>query len=291
MKRFLAVICSCILTISASHAAPIWQGKLKHNNDDYLLGTIHLGDERFGTLSPAIKQIIDNVDVVVLELNLSKITPEQQQNVTLKYGLLPHGKTLKTELSPEVYQKTAEYLASQGLDIKQFAQFKPWLVGLTIVQLAYAKQGLDPQKGTDQQVFKYAKQQGKTIIGLETFEQQFSFFDQMLADNPQIKNDDLLLDTLTELEKYKDLPTEMVDAWLSADMQSFEKVYKQTLGDTPFDLVAEKVLLIDRNLDWKKQLKPILAQNKTLVAVGTLHFVGENSLIKLLPDPYQIIKP
>ena len=290
MKPIFAVLLTCLLSIQATHATPIWQQKTK-GADDYFLGTIHLGDERFGTLPPAIKRVIDKVDVVVLELDLSKITPAQQQNITFKYGLLPQGKTLKTELSPKVYQKVAEYLASQGMNIDQFAQLKPWLVGLTMVQLAYAKQGFDPQKGIDQQVYSYAKQQGKTIIGLETFEQQFSFFDQILNDNPDIRFDDLILDTLAELEEYEDLPAEMVDAWLNADLQSFEHIYNQTLGNTPFDLAAEKVLLTGRNLDWKKQLKPILAQNKTLVAIGTLHFVGNNSLLKLLPDSYQLVKP
>lgn len=290
MKRIFAVLLTCLLAIPTAHSTPIWQEKT-NGADDYFLGTIHLGDERFGTLPPAIKRVIDKVDVVVLELDLSKITPAQQQNITFKYGLLPKGKTLQTELSPKVYQKVAEYLASQGMNIDQFAQLKPWLVGLTMVQLAYAKQGFDPQKGIDQQVYNYAKQQGKTIIGLETFEQQFSFFDQILNDNPDIKFDDLILDTLTELEKYEDLPAEMVDAWLDADMQKFERIYKQTLGNTPFDLAAEKVLLTDRNLDWKKQLKPILAKNKTLVAVGTLHYVGKNSLLKLLPESYQLVKP
>lgn len=290
MKRILAVLFSYVLAVSSCFAAPLWQSISKHN-DDYLLGTIHLGDERFNTLSPDIKRIIDNVDVVVLELDLSKVTPSQQQDITLKYGLLPQGETLNTQLSPEVYQKTANYLSSLGMNIEQFAQLKPWLVGLTMVQLAYAKQGLDSHKGIDQQVFKYAKQKGKTIVGLETFEQQFSFFDQIFTDNPHITSDDLLLDTLKELDKYEDLPAKMVNAWLSADMQSFEQIYKQTLGDSPFDLAAEKVLLTNRNSNWQKQLDPILEQNKTLVAVGTLHFVGENSLIKLLPQPFQLIKP
>ena len=289
MRRILAVFLCCILT-AHTQAAPIWQSQ-NLKSDDYLLGTIHVGDERFQELPRQIKQIIDAVDVVVLELDLNQVTPAIQQDVTFKYGLLPQGKTLKTELSSEVYQKTASYLASQGMNIEQFAQLKPWLVGLTMVQLAYAKLGLDPQKGIDQQVFKYAKQKGKTIIGLETFEQQFRFFDQILTDNPHIKSDDLILDTLIELEKHKDLPAEMVNAWLNADMQSLETIYKQTLGESQFDFAAEKVLLTNRNLTWQKQLEPILEQNKTLVAVGTLHFVGENSLIKLMPQSYQLTKP
>ena len=268
-----------------SVAAPIWSNKNSQGND-YLVGTIHLGDNRFNGLPNAIKQAVDQVDIVVLELDLGALTPEQQQQLTLQYGLLPPGQTLATELSPEVYAKASQYLAGLGVNIEQFAAFKPWMLGLTMVQMAYMQQGLDANKGIDRQIYQYAKQQGKQVIGLETFAQQMQFFDQIIAGNDAISSNDLILDTLNELQNHAQLPQQMVSAWLKADMVSFDEIYKKTVGETKFDIQAQKVLLTDRNKNWQQQLDGMLKQNKVLVAVGTLHFVDPFALQTLLSDNF-----
>lgn len=268
-----------------SIAAPIWSNKSAQGND-YLVGTIHLGDNRFNVLPDAIKQAVDQVDIVVLELDLGALTPKQQQQLTLKYGLLPAGQTLATELSPQVYAKASQYLAGLGVNIEQFTAVKPWMLGLTMVQMAYIQQGLDANKGVDRQIYQYAKQQGKQIVGLETFAQQMQFFDHIISSNDAINSDDLILDTLNELQTHAQLPQQMVSAWLKADMASFDEIYKKTVGQTKFDLQAQKVLLTDRNKNWQQQLDGMLKQDKVLVAVGTLHFVGPYALQTLLSDRF-----
>ena len=282
MKALLPLL---LLVSSISQAEPLWSNKAS-GGDDYFVGTVHLGDQRFSQLPPRIKAAIDAVDVVVLELDIAAVTPEQQQAITFKYGLLPNGQTLSDKLSIQVYKQAERYLAGMGYDINQFARFKPWMLGLTMVQLAYVNQGLDVSKGVDQQIHAYALKQGKKVIGLETFEQQMSFFDQIISSTPNISHDDLVLDTLNELDKYQEIPKQLMTAWLDGNMQTFEDIYQKTLGQSEFDKAAEKVLLTNRNKNWQKQLDPMLAQEKVLVAVGTLHFVGPDSLLKLVKDKF-----
>ena len=284
MSKRIALFLVALATICHTlQAAPIWQYQQPNQSisDDYFLGTIHIGDKRLGGLSAQIKQIIDDVDVVALELDLSRLTAQQKNQISLKYGLLPAGKSLATELSPKIYQEAAAFLTQHGLNIEQMAQFKPWMLGLTMVQLTYAKQGLMPDNGIDLQIFQYAKQQGKRIIGLETMEQQLSFFDSIFAQNPSLTADDIIIDTLAELREHKHLPNRMIEAWLAGDLTAFKAIYKATLNESIFDIAAERILLAQRNKDWQQQLSLILPHNKTLVAVGTLHFVGDSSLVKL----------
>lgn len=278
---FLLALFSCFF----SHAAPVWNNKIV-GGDDYLVGTIHLGDERFAKLSDKIKSAVDAVDVVVLEIDIATFDQDSQQQMAMKYGLLPQGKTLRTELSKEVYQQVKDYLAEFGYNIEVFAQLKPWMLGLTMVQLHYMREGLEVDKGVDQQIYTYAKQQGKKVIGLETTEQQMQFFEQVMASSAEITNDDLILDTLYELKSHPEMPQQMATAWLKGDMAVFKQIYNKTVGKTKFDVIAEKIMLTDRNKNWQRQLAPILKQQKALVAVGTLHFVGPYSLLKLLDDTY-----
>lgn len=282
MKSLLPLLLFICYTCQAE---PIWSNK-SSGGDDYLVGTVHLGDERFAHLPTRIKSAIDAVDIVILELDLAALSPEQQQAITFKHGLLPFGETLSTKLSTQVYEQAEQYLANLGYDINQFAQMKPWMLGLTMVQLSYIHQGLDVSKGIDQQIHAYAVKQGKKIIGLESFEQQMKFFDQIISSAPGISHDDLILDTLNELNKYPKLPKKLMTAWLSGDMDTFSDIYYKTLGQSAFDKAAEKILLTDRNKNWQQQLEPILTQDKVLVAVGTLHFVGPQSVIKLLSNKF-----
>ncbi|NVK25038.1 MAG: TraB/GumN family protein [Gammaproteobacteria bacterium] len=277
--------CAGLLVTNWLYAAPIWSNNTA-GGDDYLVGTIHLGDQRLSGLPSKIIQAIDKVDAVVLEVDLAKVSPQEQQRVISKYGLLPAGQTLQSVLSGSVYMQAKQYLAQQGLDIQQFQQFRPWMLGLTMVQVAYARQGLDINHGIDKQIADYASLQNKQIIGLETFEQQMRFFEQIFKQNSAITNDDLILDTLKELREYRDMPLEMLDAWLAGDMAVFEKIYKDTLGQSAFDKAAEKILLSERNQVWAEQLDPLVKNKKVLVAVGTLHLAGENALNKLLTDTF-----
>lgn len=278
--RQVSAIAISVLALNAQ-AEPIWHNKA-NAGDDYLVGTIHLGDQRLNQLPQAIKTAIDNVDVVVLELDLNSLTPLEQQQLTVKYGLLPAGDSLAKQLSAPVYQQAQDYLAKLGADIQQFDRLKPWMLGLTMMQMSYANMGLNPNNGVDKQIHQYALSKGKRIIGLETFEQQLQFFEQIVAANPNVSADDMILDTLNELKKYQGLPKQMLDAWFKGDMATLETIYQQTLKQSEFDKFAEQILLSNRNKAWQQQLQPMLEQQKVLVAVGTLHFAGPDSLLRLL---------
>lgn len=282
----VGAITSALLSVSSmAIAEPLWSNKAA-GGDDYLLGTIHLGDASLATLPQSIKDAIDSVDKVILEVDIATVSPQQQQELLLKYALLPEGKTLSQMLSTPVYKEAEQYFTDAGMNIQQFAPFKPWMVALTMVQISYAKLGLDGQNGVDKQIEAYAREKGKVVEGLETFGQQLNFFNEIMDENPELTSDDLILDTIKEIKDYADLPNSMISAWHKGDMQVFEKIYKETLGTSKFDKAAEKVLLVDRNEKWVTQLTPILEKEKVLVAVGTLHFAGKSGLLKILPGTF-----
>jgi len=285
----IAALTSVLLSVSpAINAEPLWNNQ-KAGGDDWLLGTIHLGDTSLSTLPQGIKDAIDAVDVVIIETDVALVSPEKQQELLLKYALLPEGNTLQQALSEPVYKQAAQYFTENGMSIEQFTPFKPWMVALTMVQVSYAKLGLDGENGVDQQVQAYALQQGKKVIGLETFAQQINFFNVIMEQYPELTNDDLVLDTLKEIKEYADLPNQMISAWHKGDMAVFEKIYKDTLGTSDkFDIAAEKILLSNRNKKWVTQLTPMLQKQKVLVAVGTLHFAGPHGLIKILPGQFEL---
>lgn len=284
------VLFTLLLIFSASHAQAelLWSNK-KAGGDDWMVGTIHLGDARLSNLPQSIKSAIDSADVVVIETDLSLVDMSQQQSLLFQYAALPQGVTLNQMLSEPVYNKVKQHFASYGVDIAQFAQFKPWLVALTMVQMSYSRLNLQPEYGIDQQVKAYAKQQGKQVIGLESYAQQINFFNVITQKYPEITGDDLILDTLRELKEYADLPHDLINAWVNSDLDVFEKVYQDTLSTSKFDQAAEQVLIVERNYNWQETLEAMFAQQKVFVAVGSLHFVGGESLPALLDNQFELV--
>jgi uncharacterized protein YbaP (TraB family) len=288
LSTFLLLVSTILFSVSSLvNAEPLWNNK-SSGGDDFLLGTIHLGDASLSMLPQSVKDAINSVDVVIIEADIFSVTPEKQQELLLKYALLPEGNTLQQTLSEPVYKQAAQFFTENGMNIEQFSPFKPWMVALTMVQMSYAKSGLNGENGVDTQVQAYALEQGKKVIGLETFEEQINFFNVIMKQNPEITNDDLIVDTLKELTEFADLPKLMVSAWHKGDMAVFEKIYKDTLGTSKFDIAAEKILLSDRNKKWVTQLSPMLQKQKILVAVGTLHFAGPHGLPKILPGKFEL---
>ncbi|MDU0112317.1 TraB/GumN family protein [Psychrosphaera aquimarina] len=293
MKTYQRIRVTAVLLLGLIlnvNAEPLWSNK-QSGGDDWLLGTIHLGDDSLSTLPSSIKMAIDSVDIVIIETDLSRVSPSDQQRILMQYASLPAEVTLKQTLSEPVYKQAQQYFANYGVNIEQFSHFKPWLVALSMVQMSYAKLGLNAENGIDNQVQKYALQQGKKVVGLETYHQQINFFNQIIEQFPEVTNDDLILDTLSEIKHFSDLPQVMITAWHNGDMQVFEKIYRDTLGTSKFDAAAEQILLINRNHNWVSELEPVLNQQKVLVAVGTLHFVGDKGLPLLLKDKFELTAP
>lgn len=277
-----------MLTVNQAQAELLWSNK-KSGGDDWMTGTIHLGDERLSSLPQSIKSAIDSSDVVVIEVDLTLVDMQQQQSLLFQYAALPQGVTLNQMLSEPVYNKAKQYFASYGVDIAQFAQFKPWLVALTMVQMSYTKLNLQAEYGLDQQIQAYAKQQGKKVVGLESYAQQINFFNVITQKYPEITGDDLILDTLQELKDYADLPHNLINAWLNSNLDAFEKVYQETLSTSKFDEAAEQVLIVERNYNWQETLEAMFAEQKVFVAVGSLHFVGSDSLPVLLDNKFDLV--
>ncbi|MDO6718891.1 TraB/GumN family protein [Psychrosphaera sp. 1_MG-2023] len=278
-----------LIASSGVQAVPLWDNKAD-NGDDYLVGTIHVGDIRLRDLPIEIKKAIDQVEVIVVEFDPSSTSTYQREFLMAKLGMLPADESLQTVLSSPVYRKLAKVLLEFNVDINTVEQFRPWFLSLMLVQLTYEMQGLNADRGVDVQIVNYARRQGKKIIGLETFEQQLRMFDDLFKRYPNINQDDLILDTIDEIETNVDLPIQMMDAWIAGDMAAFEEIYSHTLNKSEFDKAAEQVLLVERNHNWVPQLNQLLANNSVMVAVGSLHFAGPNSVKKLLKSKFSMYK-
>ena len=131
----------------------LWQIE-KNGVTSYLLGTVHLGDQQMAGLPNYVKKAIEKTEKLVVEVDLSKVNPLEQQQVMMSYMLLPPGKTLQSEISAKNYKALSRYMTQQGLTMELFQPMQPFAVMLQITLMEYQKAGYQDTFGIDKQVYK-----------------------------------------------------------------------------------------------------------------------------------------
>lgn len=282
--RFISSLFICLIigfNALAAHAKispALWEIDA-NGTKSYLLGTVHVGDTEMNGLPQYIETAISNSDKVVVEVDVSAMTPLQIQQRSMPYLLLKNGEKLKQQITAANYQKLSDYFKNKNIDIALFATLKPWAVLLTVAQIEYQALGFSENYGIDKQVLALAKSNNKPVGELETFEQQLQMFDSM-----QGYEDAMVEDTFEQLNDIEGYFTRLINGWKAGDMAVLDKYYDQSFDDSEFGKLNEQVLLVKRNKNWVEQLSQTLPNTSQFIAVGALHLPRENGLLALLEE-------
>lgn len=257
--------------------------KVSGNNlssPSYILGTHHLIDVSFSDSIGGLQTAIENTNQVAGELLLED--KAVLQNKMQQAALLPAGKSYKDMLSDDEYTiLDNELTAIFGVGLSQFGQMKPGLINLLYSVTLYVKAHPEfnpmTHEAIDERMQNIAKQNNKSVIGLETVEEQiYAIFDsEPLEDQAKslvcaISNNEWNSETMDLLDSYyrSGSLTEMYDlAFNNAD------------DPCPLSQEQQAVLLKNRNDNWLKQLPQIMKDKPTLIAVGALHLPGQDGLL------------
>lgn len=272
LALFIATSLNCV-------AAPALFKVEKNGTSSYLFGTVHVGDASMKGLPEKVTKAIDQSEQVVVEVDISKLTPLQMQQRSMPFMMLKDGKTLQTELSKQNYNKLKDYFAKKSIDIAMFNGLKPWAVMVTMMQIEFQNAGFSDQTGIDKQVLAYAKKQNITIGELETLEQQLQMFDGMA-----LLSNEMIEETFEQLADINTYFIKLVNAWKNGDMDTLTKYYNMSFDESNYGEISEQVMLVNRNNKWVEQLVPRLTNEKLFIAVGALHLPEQHGLIKQLTD-------
>lgn len=256
------------------------------NNSGYLAGTIHVARKTMYPLDPDLEQAIDDSEYIALELDLTKVDQKEILELVNEKALLTDGTALKDHVSEEDYAKFKGILEKSllGAGASMFDKYEPWYAAMTLESLPAMKYMMTD--GIDQYIAKQAHKDGKTIIELESMESQIGIFDgfsdemQKLYFHQTVEGAGLAPVGLKQL----------LDMWTMGNLKlletmhgQFEKEGKKTMGEQ-FDDYNDS-FLIKRNVEMANKIDRYLAEGENgtyLVAVGSLHMVGEQGLVSLL---------
>ncbi|WP_080875152.1 TraB/GumN family protein [Oceanobacillus timonensis] len=251
----------------------------------YLQGTIHLGNDDFYPLDPAIEDAYDSADVVLPEFNLLEETPSQEE--MLEYATYEDDTTLEEELPEDTYADLASIFEENGLDLESMNEFQPWFVETMLLELVTTTSDVDSQSAVDLYFLEKATEDEKEIVSLESAEEQFEILSGYSMET-QIQTLEAAVDG------YEDGPEEMealAEAWLEGDMETMENMSNDEeeaeINDEYMEELNDK-----RNINMANSLDDILQEDSGqnyFVFVGTAHFTVEPSIVTELEDKgYQV---
>lgn len=272
------------LTLSGlAQAASVWK-VTDGDNTLFLGGTLHILSPQDYPLPDAYQQAYSQADSLVFETDIAALDSAEftQQSLAL---LTYQGKgSLADDISPATLKALDEYLAARGLDSKQFMDFKPALVGITLSMIEFKRMGLTSQ-GVDNYFYALGEKDGKNLAWFETPKQQLEFIANMGAG----EEDAYLQYTMQDINDMSSEIETMKNDWLTGDMDALYDLAMDDLAKQYPKVYDE--LLTERNHAWLPKITQLMTTPEIeFVLVGTMHMAGEDGVLALLKAKGYIIE-
>jgi len=251
----------------------------------YLFGTIHLPDPRVTRLKPNVVEAFRGSAAVYCEIEMD---PAARIGL-LPEMMLPPGETLADLLPADLLARLDQELRriDPDLTITPFMQFKIWAVVASLVLL-------EPQtehpniKPMDLALYRLAAASGKRTGGIETGQEQMSYF-EAFSRPEQIAMLRSTLDLMAKLRaKNENFTDELVEAYQTGDLRAIEELLNAYRDEDPaLQAKFERIFIHERNELMAERIADILRESPdepVFFAVGVAHLFGETGIPTLLRD-------
>lgn len=279
MKKTVITALALIAAISPSETKAEQSAVWSISDDDstvYLAGSIHILRESDLPIPKIFKQVYDESEEVVFEIDMAKMSNPSTAMKIREIGTLPQGETLADKLKPKTVEKLKAYLTKRGIPYAPFQNFTPGMAYISMASLESLRMGARPDLGLESQYFNFASKDKKPSRGLETVEYQMSRFNEFTDE----EMDEALNETLDEIEEVAKSLDELISTWKSGNMKKLEALIIEQMAPTPR---IKEILLDERNKNWIPEIEKSLAEkHDVMFLVGAAHLVGEGSVIDLL---------
>ena len=251
----------------------LWQVKDK-DTTIYLFGTVHMLKPGINWFDGPVKAAFDASDELVLEV--VEPDPAKMNSIVTRLALNVNGPGILNRLTPDEKTAYLKALSDYGLPAATMDQLDPWMVAVTLSVAPLERLGYDSGIGVEKTLEKTARDQGKTVTGLETAEQQLGYFDAL----PEKAQMVYLNTTVAELPQIEDEFNKLLDNWARGKPDALAEQMNASLEATP---ELAKALLFDRNARWADWIAARMKRPGTLfLAVGAGHLAGKDSVIDML---------
>jgi uncharacterized protein len=236
----------------------------------YLFGTVHLICENDFQLGPAVVDKLLKAEALILEIDMDD--PALAMSMMGKMHN-EGGEKITDYLTETEYTETRELIKERtGMDIDMMKSIRPMM----LMSLLYPSLLECETKSFENELMTLAKGKNKEVLGLESVDQQLSFFDQI----PLEKQYQSFYEYAGNLEKGKKEFKKLVDTYKKENLSELVDM----VSESPEYRDYQNLLLDQRNKDWVDPMKALMSKGSMFFAVGAGHLGGASGLLQLLKD-------
>ena len=255
------------------NAQVFWSITDEEGRQSWLLGTVHSEDPRLLDFPPKLLDALREADRLALEL-----VPDAAMLERLQQAMHFEEGGLHEVLEPDLYDEVVRILEeSYGMGEPAVRRLRPWAAAMTLSVPP-------PQTGLfmDLALSFRAGGMGLDVIALETLDEQLEFLKGM-SHGAQLE---LIRAAVEEHENMPETFEKLVSAYLAGDLDELEALSQHQLESMDEEVVRHfnEVGLKQRNHIMFERALPYLEKGGLVIAVGALHLVGEDGLVRLLEE-------
>ena len=263
-----------LISFTAYTQSSVW--KVEGNDTEfYIGGSIHILRNQDYPLPDEFYEAYDKSDILTTELDINEMNNPQNAMKMQQKLMFQDEKTLSSVLSEDVYNKLDSVGKEMGLNIKMMDKFKPSMVIITLTFQSLQKLGVTSE-GVDAHFTDKATRDEKSLLFLETFDEQLGFIENMGKGN----EDEFVLYSIEDIENNENDFIDMIEDWKSGkeeilldQIQDFKQNYPEIY----------ETLVVKRNNNWMSHLEKYLDTPEVeFVVVGAAHLLGPDGVLNKL---------
>lgn len=255
----------------------LWRVDAPDAAPSFILGTFHSADPAVATPSGALRDVLDRVDSVTIEMVLDEANESQLGRAML----LTDGRRLSDIVGPERFARIVEAGQRYGIPGESLEVFRPW--GVMVVFSVPPAELMRQASGAamlDRVLQERAQERGIRVYGIETVEEQIA----AIAGGDEDDQLALLDATLESSGRVDTVFQRLREAYLDEDLARLHELTLEEAQSAPANVVERFLdrIVTERNYRMAERIRPRLAEGNALIAVGALHLYGEDGLLGLL---------
>jgi len=263
----------------ARENAPLFYSFSRENNQLWLLGSVHLGDQSMYPMDTMVIQAWDSSDELVLELDLDNISPKLMMRWIVDKGMYPEGESLEQDISDTLLGRLNAVLAKMGVQSNRFQNFRPWMICIQLSGSMMEQQGLAKEWGVDYRFMKLARAEGRPLVALETHEEQLGSLESLSLVDPAA----VLEWCVDDAEEMLRTPHKLIDCWKTGDAECLSELVLEGPLENPEMKFVREAFFDDRNKRMVHRLNGLVKKHRNyFMVVGTGHLLGEQGIVNLL---------
>lgn len=258
----------------------IWQIDGEGLAPSYVFGTYHISDPRVIDIPLAVEDAFVSAEIAAFEYDYG---PDAEKfEVEAEMVKLPEGTTLRSIVGNGTFGKLQFIIEGDGWTPRN--DLKPWVMwdilgGPRAGFYTSDDESLRNRPVLDDWLQTRARDEGKTVVGLETQEEGFRKYDTI----PMAMQAELLRATVDNYHSRRaGAPT--VQYYLDGDMAMLQAFWQESLSWYAPEVAAmlDFRILTNRNRIMVERMQPLMKKGSTFVAVGAGHMPGEEGVLRML---------